>query len=257
MSDESAYPAVRVGPFEVSDLTTTAAVERLVALVGPPGPRPARAFALHVGGLVARRDAAFVAAMNAAELVYADGASVVLIGKAAGAQHLERSSTTDIGWDLLRELTARRGEAPVVSIVGGPPGLAARALEVLVSAGVAQAGVSDHGYHSDWTEPLRALRQRPADVLVVGLGAPREMVWVTEHLDELEAGLVLTCGGWLGFLVGEEARAPTWMQRLSLEWVFRVLQSPRRLAARYLRGAGATAVLSAAAVLDRWRRPRG
>jgi N-acetylglucosaminyldiphosphoundecaprenol N-acetyl-beta-D-mannosaminyltransferase len=249
--DEGGIPGVRVGPFEVSDLTSSDVVQELVRLVGPPSGHPARAFALHVGGLVARRDGGFVRAMNDAELVYADGASVVLIAKAAGARRISRSSTTDIGWDVLRGLTALRGEPPVVSIVGGRPGLAAEALDVLVQAGVARAGVTDHGYHDDWTETLRALRERPADVLVVGLGAPQEMLWVSQHHGELVAGLVLTCGGWLGFLVGAEARAPAWAQRLSLEWAFRLGQDPRRLASRYTRGAGATAILCLLALFRR------
>jgi N-acetylglucosaminyldiphosphoundecaprenol N-acetyl-beta-D-mannosaminyltransferase len=245
---------VRVGPFEISDLTRADVVKQMVRLVAPPAPRPARAFALHVGGLVARQDRAFVQAMNAAELVYADGASVVLAAKAAGARQIERASTTDVGWDLFRELTSQRGEPPVVSVVGGPPGLAAQALDVLVEAGVARPGVTDHGYHSEWGATLEALRQDPADVLVVGLGAPREMVWVTEHHAGLTAGLVLTCGGWLGFLVGAEVRAPDWAQRFSMEWIFRLRQAPRRLADRYARGAGATVALVVTALLRRARR---
>jgi N-acetylglucosaminyldiphosphoundecaprenol N-acetyl-beta-D-mannosaminyltransferase len=245
-----------VGPFEVLDLSQAQVVATMAGAVGAPGATPARAFALHVGGLVARHDTDFVSAMDGAEIVYADGASVVIAAKAAGARNIERAPTTDIGWDLLRELTFERGTPPVVSVVGGPPGLAGRALDILVEAGVATPGVTDHGYHDEWDETLARLAQHPSDVLVVGLGAPREMIWVTEHLHELATGLVLTCGGWLGFLAGEESRAPAWMRTLSLEWAFRLLQSPRRLANRYARGAGATVVLTVTAVLRRWRRRR-
>jgi N-acetylglucosaminyldiphosphoundecaprenol N-acetyl-beta-D-mannosaminyltransferase len=259
VSDERASPLtarVPVGPFEVSDLSRADVVQNLARLTGPPGATPARAFALHVGGLVARHDEEFVQAMDAAELVYADGSSVVLAAKAAGARHIERAATTDIGWDLLRRLTSERGTPPVVSVVGGPPGLAAQALDVLVEAGVARPGPTDHGYHTEWDSTLEMLQRHPSDVLIVGLGAPREMVWVTKHLGEFATGLVLTCGGWLGFLVGQESRAPSWMQRLSLEWVYRLLQSPSRLASRYTRGAGATFVLTVAAMLGRLRRRR-
>ena len=192
--------------------------------------------------------------MSDAELVYADGSSVVLVAKAAGALAIERSPTTDIGWDLLRELTRRNGVAPVVSIVGGAPGLADKALAVLVDAEVARRGVTAHGYQESWDVVLAELRSRPCDVLVVGLGAPLEMIWVNENLDSLSCGLVLTCGGWLGFLAGEESRAPSLLQRLSLEWVYRVAQQPRRLAGRYLSGAFVTLRMVLSARVRRWRR---
>ncbi len=209
-----------------------------------------------MGGLVARRDPAFVEAMRSAELVYADGASVVLSARAAGARHIERAATTDIGWELLAALTDERGAPPVVSVVGGPPGLAEQALEVLVDAGVARPGCTDHGYHTDWQPTLQLLQHHPSDVLVLGLGAPLEMTWAVQHRTELATGLVLTCGGWLGFLVGQEVRAPVLAQRLGLEWAFRLLQSPRRLASRYLRGAVATAWLTAVGLLGRLARRR-
>ena len=85
-------------------------------------------------------------------------------------RHIERAATTDIGWELLAALTAERGAPPVVSVVGGPPGLADRALEVLVAAGVARPGCTDHGYHNDWQPTLQLLQRNPSDVLVLGLG---------------------------------------------------------------------------------------
>lgn len=246
---------VPVGPFGVADLSRAAVVEEMTRLAGTPAPGgPATAFALHVGGLVARRDRAFVEAMHGADIVYADGASVVLAARAGGARSIERAPTTDIGWDLLRSLTDLRGTPPVVSAVGGLPGLAGRALQVLVDAGVAAPGVTDHGYHTGWEGTLQRLRDEPCDVLLVALGAPKEMLWVREHLDQLPQGIVVTCGGWLGFLAGEESRAPKLLQTLSLEWAYRLAHSPRRLASRYVLGAVATAAIAGRALLARWSR---
>lgn len=218
-------------------------VDRIVELVHSSEARPRTAFALHVGGLLARRDRHFVEAMSRADIVYADGASVVLLAKAAGGRSTERSPTTDLGWDVLRRLSAESARPPRVSVLGGRPGVAEGALQVLVDAGVARAGVAEHGYHGDWSSALDRLAEVPSDVLIVGLGAPLEMIWTMEHLDRLPASLVLTCGGWLGFLVGEERRAPRLMQRWSLEWAYRLAQNPRRLARRYGLGALVTAQL--------------
>lgn len=237
---------VQVGPFRVADLSYDAAVSRTVDLAIDAGSlraTPARAFALHVGGLVARRDPEFTAAMDSAEMVYADGSSVVLLARAAGGTQIERTPTTDAGWDMLRGLTNRLGRPPVVSVLGGPEGLAARALDALVEGGVARRGLAEHGYHIDEVSLVARLAATPCDVLVVGLGAPREMVWVDRHIEKLPGSLVLTCGGWLGFLAGEERRAPSLMMRLRLEWAYRVMQAPRRLLPRYAAGALVTARL--------------
>lgn len=236
---------VEVGPFRVIDSGSADLVERLVAMTVAATSGPAFAFALHVGGLNTRRDPDFVVAMRQADVVYADGGSVVWLARLAGAERVERAATTDIGWDVLRGLAARLGRPPRVALVGGPAGLAERAGAALAAAGAAEVVVTEHGYHEDWTGPLEALREAAPDVTVVGLGAPREMVWSLQHRDDLPPGLVLTCGGWFGYLAGEERRAPRLLRRPGLEWLARVAQQPGRLGPRYLRGIGSTLVVAA------------
>ena len=246
-------PEVEVGPFRVSDSSREQLVARMVELALPHRTQPALAFALHVGGLNARRERDFVGAMRQADVVYADGGSVVWLARLAGASEIERAPTTDIGWELLRGFGQKAGRVPRVALIGGPHGLAARAAEVLETAGVADVVLVDHGFHDDWSEPLARLRAADPDVTVIGLGAPREMVWSEQHLNELPSGLLLTCGGWFGHLVGDERRAPRVLRRSGLEWIARVAQSPSRLGPRYARGIGVTASL---AISTLYRRPR-
>jgi N-acetylglucosaminyldiphosphoundecaprenol N-acetyl-beta-D-mannosaminyltransferase len=122
---------------------------------------------------------------------------------------------------------------------------------VLEASGAAEVVYTANGYHHDWREPLTRLRESAPDITVVGLGAPREMVWSQRHRDELPHGLVLTCGGWFGHLVGDERRAPRMLRRSGLEWIARLAQAPRRLGPRYARGAGATALLALTALQRR------
>ncbi len=247
---------VEVGPFWVSDLRRATLIEKMVELSLPEHDRPAFAFALHVGGLNARRDRDFVTAMRRADVVYADGGSVVWLAKLAGACHVERTPTTDLGWEVLRSFTEKTGRLPRVALIGGPPGLAARAKEVLVTAGVAEVVHVDHGYHDSWAAPLAELRAADPDVTIIGLGAPREMVWCEEHRAALPSGLMLTCGGWFGHLVGDEKRAPRLLRRSGLEWIARVAQAPTRLGPRYIRGAVVTATLATKTVQRRRRASR-
>lgn len=233
---------VDVGGLPLLDDTRHGVVDRLHRALRAG--EPCTAFALHVGGLLHRDDVAYVRAMHEADVVYADGASVLLLGKLAGARRLERAATTDIGVDLLERLRSE-GESLTTVLVGGPPGLAERAGAALAHRfGVAVVHAT-HGFHDDWGPVLDLIRCERPQLVVVGMGAPREMVWTAEHRTALGSALVLTCGGWFGFLAGEESRAPAWMQRAGLEWCWRLAQSPRRLASRYLRGAVVSAGLAA------------
>ena len=242
---------VGVGPFRVADSSKADLVDRLVDLALPDATHTSFAYALHVGGLNSRHETDFVDAMRRAEIVYADGGSVVWLARLAGALHVERAPTTDIGWDLLRGFEQRVGRLPKVALVGGPPGLTARAGTVLESVGMAEVVLVEHGFHDDWAPPLARIRAAEPDVTVIGLGAPREMVWTEHHREELPSGLVLTCGGWFGYLVGDERRAPRLLRRSGLEWIARVAQAPTRLGPRYARGLGVTGALTISALRQR------
>lgn len=251
---DPAAATVPVGPFRVTDADSRTLVRAVVGRAAATrGTRPCTAFALHVGGLNEREDVAFRAAMAEADVVYADGMSVVLLARLAGARHLDRAGTTDIGWGLLSETARVLGRPARVALLGGPPGLADRAGVVLAERAGVDVRSTDHGYHEQWAGVLAGLRAARPDVLVVGMGAPREMLWVQAHLAELPPCLVLTCGGWFGFLTGDEKRAPQWMQTAGLEWVFRVAQAPGRLTGRYATGVATTARLALPLLRERAR----
>jgi N-acetylglucosaminyldiphosphoundecaprenol N-acetyl-beta-D-mannosaminyltransferase len=243
---------VAVGPFRVADAPADQVVAEVVDR-SSAAERAVLVYALHVGGLNARADSAFVTAMARADVVYADGGSVIWLARLAGARTIERAPPTDIGWDVLHALAERLGRPVRVGLVGGPAGLAERAATVLERDAPAQAVLTEHGYHDDWAAPLQRLRDSAPDVCLVGLGAPAEMVWCDRHRDELPAGLVLTCGGWFGHMVGDERRAPRVLRRSGLEWIARLAQSPARLGPRYARGLGSTAAMSVQVLRSRNR----
>ncbi|MFI7589587.1 WecB/TagA/CpsF family glycosyltransferase [Spongisporangium articulatum] len=223
--------SVRVGPFAVADSSAADLVERL----GTPLDRRVVAFALHVGGLNSRRDHRFVRAMRRADVVYTDGKSVELLARAAGARSVQRAATTDIGLPVIRRLGENLGRPARVAVVGARPGVAERAAATIVAETGAVVVHTDHGYHAEWAGPLAEIRRSDPDVVVIGLGMPLEAVMVDARRQELPEALILTCGGWLGFLAGLERRAPELAQRSGLEWAFRMRQQPR-LARRYAHG---------------------
>jgi N-acetylglucosaminyldiphosphoundecaprenol N-acetyl-beta-D-mannosaminyltransferase len=222
----------RVGPFRVADAGLQAIVEHCVRGLGTR----TTALALHVGALNARSDRAFVAAVDAADVVYADGAAVVLLARAAGHRGVSRTATTDLGWELFAQASRALGRPARVVVIGGPSGLAEAAAIRLEATGHVDVRYSTHGYHRAWDDVLAHARAAAPDVVVVGLGMPREALWVHQHAAALPECLVFTCGGWLGFVAGHERRAPVWAQQHGFEWLFRLAHQPRRLARRYASG---------------------
>jgi N-acetylglucosaminyldiphosphoundecaprenol N-acetyl-beta-D-mannosaminyltransferase len=73
-----------------------------------------------------------------------------------------------------------------------------------------------------------------AELLVLGLGAPKQELWITQYAPEISVKVALCVGATIDFLAGEKARAPMWMRNVGLEWLHRMLTEPRRLAKRYL-----------------------
>lgn len=228
-------PTAPVGPFLVADARREEVVDRLVRAFQER--KACVAFALHVGGLLHLRDDRYRVAMQRADLVYADGVSIVKLARQAGAEVIERAATTDIGPELLRRVSDTSDRPPRVALIGGPPGLAGRAAQALQEEYAIEVVGVEHGFHDEWGVPLSQLLAHDPDIVIVGLGAPREMRWVEEHRAALGNRVVLTCGGWFGFVTGDESRAPAWVQTFCCEWLWRWAQQPQRLARRYVLGA--------------------
>ncbi len=203
--------------------------------------------------LIERTDALRRAYRDAA-LVLADGLPVVVAARAFGHPIPERVA----GSDLVPAVFDGASEAePLrVYLLGAGPGVAERAARSVEARwrGVKIVGTYSppFGFENDAAENERILGKiaeaRP-DVLVVGLGAPKQEVWVHRYRDRIAARVALCVGATIDFLAGEKPRAPAWMQRSGLEWVHRMASEPRRLVPRY----AANAVGFPRLLLRQWR----
>jgi N-acetylglucosaminyldiphosphoundecaprenol N-acetyl-beta-D-mannosaminyltransferase len=244
------FPAVYVGPFRVTDLGARQLIEAMLESFGSRR----TAFALHVGGLNYSDRRTFVEAMASASIVYADGVSVAFLARLGGARRVRRTSTTDLGWDILEAFAVHLKRRCRIAIIGGPPGLAERAgRELERLAPVELIGAAD-GYRESYTSTLSSLSCARPDIVVVGMGMPAEAEWVNRHIEHLPECLIITCGGWLGFITGAETRAPWLVRSLGLEWSHRLMHNPRRLWKRYATGLITTTRLTPMQVARRVRR---
>lgn len=172
-----------------------------------------------------REDAAYAAAVNGAALVLADGVGDLCAARILGTPLPGRVAGADLVPRLLARLAERSGS---VFLYGARPGVAERAGESLQSAcpGLRIAG-TENGYISDETALLEALEREKPDLLLLGLGAPRQELWMAENRQRTPA-VMIGVGGLLDVFAGDIPRAPKAWQRLGLEWLYRLLREPRR-----------------------------
>lgn len=182
--------------------------------------------------------AAFREYIHAADLTIVDGAPLVAASRWLKSPLPERVAGSDL---VLELFNAAIPEVPLrVFLLGAAPGVAERAASQIHSQwqGVRVVGTlsPDIGFETD-IEANEAIvtiinATRP-DVLIIGLGAPKQEGWAFEHRHKVKVPVALCVGGTIDFLAGEQWRAPRWVRTVGMEWLWRLATSPRRLFRRY------------------------
>jgi N-acetylglucosaminyldiphosphoundecaprenol N-acetyl-beta-D-mannosaminyltransferase len=210
--------------------------EAVEAVLNAPdtGNRLALHFATAHSLVEANRDPRVRAALNAG-LVEPDGVPLVWLARRRGIR-AERVC----GPDFLPALVGRGvplGRSHF--FFGGAPGVPEELARRLGEAhpGLRVAGTLSPPFRTLTPEEEESVvaeinAARP-DYVWVGLGAPRQDLWVAAHRANLEAAALLAVGAAFDFHAGMKRRAPRWMQRTGTEWLFRLLTEPRRLVGRY------------------------
>jgi len=184
----------------------------------------------------ASRDPALLGALRSAELVTADGMSVVWASRLLGRPLAARVT----GIDLMERLVAHAAERGVsVYFLGATQESIRKAVEQLVSR---SPGLRVAGYRNGYFSPSESaavaeeIKRSGANLLFVGMGSPAQELWIASNLDRTGARFALGVGGSFDHISGAARRAATWMQRAGLEWLYRLAREPRRLWRRYLFG---------------------
>jgi N-acetylglucosaminyldiphosphoundecaprenol N-acetyl-beta-D-mannosaminyltransferase len=225
--------SVRIGALNLDQ-----AVERLQAFALEGGGRSVHLCNVYTLSL-ALEDPSFTAAINRGDLNLPDGTPLVWFGRRVGFAHLRRRV---YGPDLMLA-TVRAGRARPLRhyLYGSTPEVLGRLVSRLheLAPGVEIIGAESPPFRlltereeAEMTDRIRRLRP---DIVWVGLGTPRQDLFIDQFRDRLGATLVAV-GAAFDFLAGAKRQAPSWMQNSGLEWAFRLATEPRRLWRRYLVG---------------------
>jgi len=173
-----------------------------------------------------------------AELVLCDGTPLVWASRLTGKPLRERVA----GSDLVPTLAAHAEKMGYkIFLLGGEESVLMRAAENL---GRLHPGLPPVRYFSPPFAPLhefdndkiiQAIRDAAPDILLVAFGCPKQEKWIYMHYRTLGVPCCVGVGATVDFLAGKVSRAPAWIARIGMEWVYRMLQEPNRLVGRYLK----------------------
>jgi N-acetylglucosaminyldiphosphoundecaprenol N-acetyl-beta-D-mannosaminyltransferase len=182
------------------------------------------------------------AAYEQASLILADGAPVIWASRLLGRALPERVTGADLVPALLGAASA---EQPLrIYMLGAGPGVAVRAEKNIETRWPNVKVVGTYsppmGFEKNDSENQAIVERINAvepDVLLLGLGAPKQELWIHNHASQLRTSAALCVGAAIDFLAGEKSRAPELVQRAGLEWLHRLATEPKRLFRRYARDA--------------------
>jgi N-acetylglucosaminyldiphosphoundecaprenol N-acetyl-beta-D-mannosaminyltransferase len=246
---------IQLGPVVVDQVTTASALAHIGALIHTR--RGGFVVTPNVDHIVlAARSAPLRAAYRQAALSLADGQPLLWMARLLGTPLPEKISGSDFIDPLMQRAAA---EGWGVFLYGASAMVSARAASRLEQRvpGLRIVGRDTSRWNGQRDEALAArIRESGAALVVVALGCPKQEAWMLAHHDLLGGAVALGLGGTLDFIAGAVPRAPQWMSRAGLEWLYRLAREPRRLAHRYLVRDAAIVPLFARMLLTRVRRGR-
>lgn len=174
-------------------------------------------------------DPAVKEALKKADYIVPDGVGVLLAAKRLGTPMKEKVAGVELSRHLLEKAAKEGGN---VYLLGAKPGVAAEAKRCLEEEipGISIVGVRD-GYFKPEDEPaiIEEINGLDVDMLFVCLGAPKQELWMAAHKAELKVGVMLGLGGSLDIFSHTLKRAPQWMIKCRIEWLYRVIKEPYRI----------------------------
>ncbi len=178
--------------------------------------------------LAARKNPSFKKILQKTDLNIADGTGIIWASKIIRNRLPERVT----GTDLMQTLCLNVGHEIRIFLLGGAPGVAEKTKDNLIHMGGCNiVGTCDATADaSNDKEILALINAAKPDLLFVAFGAPKQEIWIKRNLPHLKSvKAVMGVGGAFDFIAGIRKRAPDWMRRTGLEWLFRLIQQPSRI----------------------------
>ena len=229
MCEKPIQPSIRVCGFDLMNVGRAQAVQTLL-----DGTARRVAFINADCVNIAARDAGYARNLDGMDLLLPDGSGLAVAAKMINERFVANLNGTDLFPVLCAEAN-RQGKS--LYFLGGAPGVAERAADAAIKAHpglrVAEAA---QGYFDDEEKIVARINASGADILLVAMGAPLQEAFIARHSAALKPDLCMGVGGLFDFISGDKPRAPVVFRSIGMEWAWRLLIEPGRLARRYLIG---------------------
>lgn len=229
---------LQLGPIQIDRLAVNEALDCIIESASKAPIKIAWVYANCLN--IALENAEYAEALNASDFVLNDGIGIELASKFMGQPVLENLCGTDLIPKLLDKINSGQNQQQSIFLLGSTKAVLHRAIDDIQSRWPnIQITGSHHGYFDDSTEMIDLIRKSKPSIILVSMGVPKQELWIYTHWQELkEAGIRLAIpgGAILDYITGTVDRAPVWVRKLRLEWLYRVFKEPRRLWKRYLVG---------------------
>lgn len=215
--------------------TRDEAAQAIIALAGQRQPSTLQFVNAHCINMLLR-DPDYLRALHQANHLLPDGSGIATAARLAGQPMGENLNGTDLFPEICR-LAADAGRS--IHLLGGKPGIAAGAASAMRTRfPKLQIAGTRHGYWAPAEEDqlIAEINASGADILMVGLGVPLQEKWIARVRPHLTAKVVIGVGGLFDYYSGAIPRAPMILRKTGFEWVWRLMQEPKRLFGRYVLG---------------------
>jgi N-acetylglucosaminyldiphosphoundecaprenol N-acetyl-beta-D-mannosaminyltransferase len=177
--------------------------------------------------MYSRQDKMYEQILRNADMLIPDGIGIIIASKVLGSPLQERLTGFDLMQNLL-QLSHRSGYS--IYCLGAEEEVIRKAVECIRAA---YPNVNIVGYHHgffDWNDSslVKTIKAKNPDIVLVGLGFPRQEQWISQHLPYFQKGIFIGVGGSFDVWAGKVQRAPEVWQKWNVEWLYRLLQQPSR-----------------------------
>lgn len=222
---------------EVDNLTMDEAISKIEQLINKK--KPSYVVTPNVDHIVKLEDdIEFKKVYENADLILTDGMPLVWISKMKGKPIKQKVSGSDL-FPRVCKLSAEKGYK--IFLLGAAKGVAAKAAKKLMEKyeGLEVIGTYSPTYGFENNEEeinkiIKIIHKAKPDVLAVGLGAPKQEKFLYKYISQLNVPVSLAIGASIDFEAGNVKRAPLWMQKVGLEWFYRLIKEPKRMFKRYI-----------------------
>ncbi len=226
-----------IGSIAIDSLTFAQAIDAIDSLICQA--KGGSVFTPNIDHVVnAEHNSCFRQAYQKASLCLVDGTPLMWASRLLGTPLPEKVSGSDLVIPLL-ERASQKGWR--LFLMGGEAGVAHQAAEKLQQrfpltiVGIESPRISLAADDPDDSIAMLAkIKEARPDLLLVALGSPKQELWIDRNLNKLRPAVAVAVGAGLDFVAGTVSRAPPWISKLGMEWLYRMAQEPRRLWRRYL-----------------------